>query len=418
MIYLNTNSQTFSIYQTVDVEKFQGKNFVFEGKIFYKDKIASDSWAVLGTVSLDKNGRQIKEAVYNDNATDFYVKEDWSSYEITGKIDKNAKYLGLSVAVAGNGSYYIDHFKLSVKEGNQKQDIPLNNPDFENESLTGWKSYNVSGKTSLSLTKEKVFSGSQALLIDNSGVPQETGFGNNPEAGKYIDVNGVKLYYEIYGQGKPLLLLHGNNSSMSSFEKQLETLRKKYRVIGLDSRGQGKSSADDTKITYELMAGDVNTFLDKLNLKKVDILGWSDGGNTALILAMNHPEKVDRMAVMGTVLYNDNTSVTEDTNKLIRSQIKAMEDKGTSKNNMDYRLKVLLATEPHIHPDDLQKIQAPTLVMAGEHDVVKQKHTELIARKIPNSSLLIFKGADHEAPGKIPEIFNSAVTHFFDQQTQ
>lgn len=231
-----------------------------------------------------------------------------------------------------------------------------------------------------------------------------------------MDVGGVKLYYEIYGKGEPLLMLNGNNTSMVRFSNQLEVLSKKYMVIGLDSRGQGKSTSNNTKITYELMAEDVNTFLENLNLKNVNILGWSDGGNIALILAMQHPDKVNKMAIMGTVLFNDDTSVTAATNKLIRKQVKEMENKGVDKNNMDYRLKVLLLTEPHINPDSLKEIKAPTLVMAGQHDVIKENHTKLIAEKIPTSKLVIFKGAGHEAPAEIPLLFNDTVLSFFDQK--
>ena len=93
-----------------------------------------------------------------------------------------------------------------------------------------------------------------------------------------------------------------------------------------------------------------------------------------------------------------------------------MENKGVDKNNMDYRLKVLLLTEPHINPDSLKEIKAPTLVMAGQHDVIKENHTKLIAEKIPNSKLVIFKGAGHEAPAEIPLLFNDTVLSFFDQK--
>jgi pimeloyl-ACP methyl ester carboxylesterase len=201
---------------------------------------------------------------------------------------------------------------------------------------------------------------------------------------------------------------------MWRFSSQFQYFKDKYKIVGLDSRGQGKSTADSTKLTYELMAEDVNTFLDKLHLKKVNILGWSDGANIALILAMNHPDKVNKMAIMGTVLYNNDASVTAETNQLLRKQVKEMEARGVAKTSMDYRLKMLLLTEPHINPDSLQKIQAPTLVMAGQYDVVKRKHTELIAKKIPKSQLIIFKGADHEAPEKIPDLFNKAVSTFFE----
>ena len=131
---------------------------------------------------------------------------------------------------------------------------------------------------------------------------------------------------------------------------------------------------------------------------------------------MQHPDKVKQMAVMGTVLFNNDSSVTPETNKLIRNQVKEMQAKGAATSNMDYRLKMLLLTEPNINPDSLLKIQTPTLVMAGQHDVVKEKHTKLIAEKIANSKLVIFKGADHEAPKKIAQLFNQTVLDFFSQR--
>lgn len=415
MLSLKTYGQYYQIFQTVNIEKYQGKNFILEGKILYKDKIDRDSWLVLTTVSIDNKNKPIKAPLNNDSALDYYKQGDWSSYELAGKINRNARYFTIGVTITGNGSYYLDNFKLFVKEGKNKVEIPLENSDFEDDSITNWHSYNIDKNTKLSLSKDKVFLGKQSLFVDNSNVKVAPSLGNNPELGKYIDVNGIKLYYEIYGKGKPLLLLHGNNSSMNSFSNQLDILSKKYMVICLDSRGQGKSSANDTKLTYELMAEDVNTFLDKMLLKSVNILGWSDGGNIALILAMQHPDKVNKMAVMGTVLYNDVSSVTAETNKLIHKQVNEMEDKGVPKTNMDYRLKILLLTEPHINPDSLQKIQSPTLVMAGQYDVVKEKHTKLIAEKITHGKLVIFKGADHEAPQKIPQLFNQTILDFFDR---
>ena len=415
LLYFESKGQELGIYQAVNVEKLQGKSFTLEGKIFYKDKITSNSWAVLGTVLLDNNGKQLKAPLYNDNAGDYYKQDDWSSYELSGKIDKNAKYLAVSVAIAGSGSYYLDEIKLFVKEGKDKIEVPLKDSGFENDSLQNWQSYNVGKNTKLSLSKDKVFSGKQSLFVDNSALQITPTLGNNSAAGKFMDVNGIKLYYEVYGKGEPVLLLHGNNSSMSSFHNQFDSLSKKYMVIGLDSRGQGKSTSDTTKLTYELMAEDVNVFLSQMQLKNVNILGWSDGGNIAVILAMQHPDKVGKMAIMGTVLYNNETSVTAETNKIIRKQVKEMEDKGVPKNNMDYRLKMLLLTEPNINPEALSKIQSPTMVMAGEYDVVKEKHTRLIAEKIPNSKLVIFKGADHEAPAKIPQLFNKTVFKFFEQ---
>ena len=411
--FLNSFAQDAGIYQGVNVEKYQGKNFVIESKIFYKTNLANGSYAVLGYSYYDAKGKMIKKIVYNDDAGDYYKQGEWSNYELSGKVDKKAKYLGVMAAIGGNASYYLDDFKLFIKDGANKIEIPLVNPGFEINSLQNWQTYSRNSNTKFTISSEKAFSGKNSLLVDNSSVKVAPTLGNNEELGKYMDVNGVKLYYEIYGKGEPLLLIHGNNTSMAIFKNQLDVLSKKYMVIGLDSRGQGKSTGNDTKLTYELMAEDVNTFLDKMNLKNVDILGWSDGGNIAVILAMNHPDKVHKMAIMGTVLYNDDTSVKPEINKLIRKQLKDWDEKGISKNSMNYRLKMLLLTEPHVNPDSLEKIKAPTLVMAGEFDIVKEKHTKLIAEKIPNSKLVIFKGADHEAPEKIPQLFNETVLDFF-----
>lgn len=414
MICSKIYGQYFMVCQPVEIEKHQGKNFFLEGKIFYNDEIKNNSWVVLSALFLDEKGTGIKNTIYNDDAGAYYKQGEWSSYQLNGKIDKKAKYIAVGITVAGSGSYHVDDFKLFIQDGKNKIEIPLRNAGFEDISLAPWQSQNIDKDTKLSLTNDKYFSGKKSLFVDNSNVNTTSTIGNNKKAGKFMDVNGVNLYYEVYGQGEPLLLIHGNNASMASFDRQIDALSKKYMVIGLDSRGQGRSTSDNKKLTYELMADDVNTFLDKMNLKNVNILGWSDGGNIAVILGMEHPDKVKKMAIMGTVLYNNETSVFPDINKILNEQVKEMKKNGVSENDMNYRLKILLLTEPNINPDSLKKIKAPTLVMAGEHDVMPEKHTKLIADKIPNSKILIFKGADHEAPSKISEKFNKAVLDFFE----
>ena len=238
-------------------------------------------------------------------------------------------------------------------------------------------------------------------------------YGENTKRGKYAPVNGIRLYYEIYGAGEPLLLLHGNNMSIASFNRQIPELAKKYQVIALDSRGQGNSSADSTKLTYELFADDAAAFLDFLGIDSAHVLGWSDGGNIGLLLAMEHPRKVKKLASMAAVLYNDNTSISPKLNALLRKQLAEMKDKGIAEADMNYRLKNLLLTEPHIQPDSLTKVTVPVLVMAGEDDIVKREHTALIARKLPESTLKIFRKAGHEAPKEVTEEFNRAVMDFF-----
>ena len=162
---INTYGQFFEIYQAVNVEKYQGKNFSLEGKIFYKDAITNASWLVLAARSINSNGKQQKATLYNDNASDYYKNGDWSHYELTGKIDKDAKTLGVGITIAGSGSYYVDDLKLFVKDGNNKIEIPLQNSGFENDSLKNWNSFNLDKNTKLKLTKDKSLQANKLCLL-------------------------------------------------------------------------------------------------------------------------------------------------------------------------------------------------------------------------------------------------------------
>jgi pimeloyl-ACP methyl ester carboxylesterase len=119
---------------------------------------------------------------------------------------------------------------------------------------------------------------------------------------------------------------------------------------------------------------------------------------------------------MAAVLFNNSTSVLSKINAIIQKQLVEMERNNVSKSDMNYRLKKLLLTEPHINPDSLTRINVPALIMAGEKDFIKEGHTKLIASKIPNATLRIFKKAGHEAPAEIPVEFNKTVLEFFNQK--
>ncbi len=395
------------LLQVTDVKEYQGLNFKLEGQ-FYIEKISSNAGSALMALNI-KNGRGAKSFLNKDAMISFKANK-WNKFSLTGKLDNKIDTLAVGVLFSGKARFYYDDIKLFVKTKKGEIEIPLKNNGFEQDSITAW---NISGSPAKAIiTSEKYYSGKQSLLIDNSQLETQS-FGNNSKAGKYITVNGIRLYYEMYGDGEPLLLLHGNNESINSFEKQIGDFSKKYKVIAVDSRGQGNSTADNTKLTYELFANDINSFLDSLHLQNVNILGWSDGANIGLTLAMQHPDKVKKLAIMSANLYNNSSSVDEKISVIIQKQIKEMEAAQTSKNDIGYRLKILLLTEPNINPDSLQIIKAPVLVMAGEKDVIKEQHTKLISQKIPDSKLVIFKNTSHEAPKEIPEQFNKTVLNFF-----
>src|ERR1700760_930389 len=134
-------------------------------------------------------------------------------------------------------------------------------------------------------------------------------YGNNPAAGKYYDVRGIKMYTEVYGTGKPLLLIHGNGGSISAFSQTIPYFSKKYQVIAVDSRAHGKTVDAKDSLSFEMMADDFAALLDKMHIDSAYVIGWSDGGINAILLAMRHPDKVIKFASTGANLTPDSTAL-------------------------------------------------------------------------------------------------------------
>lgn len=404
----NAQDKLSYLLQTLDVSAYPNCTFEVRGQLLVEDKSKNGGAVACAVTTLD--AKTIK-AYFTKDGMDSYKPGVWLPVSVSGAIDKRANKLSVGMFFSGRGKYYFDDFELLIKSKNKMVSIPLGNSGFENDSLNPWYVSNFKDMANVRLTTDKFKSGQHSLLIDNARAESEE-YGENTRLGKYAPVNGIKLYYEIYGTGEPLLL-HGNNMSIASFHRQIPELAKKYQVIALDSRGQGNSSADSTRLTYELFADDTAAFLDFLGIDSAHVLGWSDGGNIGLLLALKHPRKVKKLASMAAVLYNDNTSISPKLNAMLRKQLAEMKAQGTTDTDLNYRLKNLLLTEPHIQPEALTKVTVPVLVMAGENDIVKREHTALIARKLPGSTLKIFQKAGHEAPTEVTEEFNRAVLDFF-----
>src|ERR1022692_4841484 len=137
------------------------------------------------------------------------------------------------------------------------------------------------------------------LLLFTAASECQINYGSNEQVGRDAAVNGIKVYYEVYGAGEPLLLLHGNGGSIQNFLYQIPELSKHFKVIAVDSRAQGKSTDSDKEITYALMASDMSALIDTLKLGSVDVVGWSDGGDVGLELALAHPEQVKKLVTFG-----------------------------------------------------------------------------------------------------------------------
>jgi len=247
--------------------------------------------------------------------------------------------------------------------------------------------------------------------------PADVSYGSNAAASASFMFAGTQFYYETYGKGVPLLLIHGNGQSIASFKHQIGEFSLHHRVIAMDSRGQGKSPLGGAVLTYEQMAEDSNALLDHLALKNVDVLGWSDGGIIGLLLAIHHPDKVGMLAVMGANIAPEGAYPWA-VDGIIRVRKRLEAQAAGAKDPQALRLQLqlldLLGNQPHIPLSDLAKIQIPTLVMAGDRDVIRDEHTLSIFHAIGQSQLAIFPGATHMIPEDDPALFNKTVLDFFD----
>jgi pimeloyl-ACP methyl ester carboxylesterase len=241
-----------------------------------------------------------------------------------------------------------------------------------------------------------------------------TMYGMNEKAGKYVKTRGFNMYYETYGEGAPLLIIHGNGGSINNFLYQIPYFSKSYKVILADSRAQGKSVDPSDSLSYEMMTDDLNALLDTLHLDSCYVIGWSDGGINGLLLAIRHPDKVKKLAVTGANLWPDTTAVDPVVYNLVmryNDSLKKVQQTPEVKHAL--KLAHLLSYEPHIAIKQLNKIQCPTLVIGGDHDVLLPKHTLLIAESIPKSYLWIIPNSGHSTPINYKDQFNQVVNDFF-----
>jgi pimeloyl-ACP methyl ester carboxylesterase len=240
-------------------------------------------------------------------------------------------------------------------------------------------------------------------------------YGNNKDAGKFYPVRGFSMYCEVYGEGQPVLIIHGNGGSISNFSSNIPYFATKYKVIIADSRAQGRSADPGDSLTYEMMADDLSALLDQLHIDSAYVIGWSDGGINGLLLAIRHPEKVKKLAVTGANLWPDTTAVYPEIWDMVRPAYATLKAKTTltpqEKNN--FKLLRLLCDQPHIPLSDLHTIRCPALVIGGDHDVIRPEHTMLIAHNIPRSYLWILPNSGHSTPVAYSNLFNKTVDDFF-----
>lgn len=249
----------------------------------------------------------------------------------------------------------------------------------------------------------------------------ETPYGNNKAVGKHIPINGTKLYYEEYGKGEPLLIIHSCGTDISAMEYQIDHFKKTYRVIAADSRGQGKSELNTKSLSYNLMAEDLEKLVQHLKLDSISILGWSDGGIVSLKLGIRNKIKIKKIVAMGANLRPDTTAINNWAYQQIREmraeKLNLIKKGDTSKNwKKELLLDELLITQPNITHTDLKKITAPVLIMIGDRDIIRNEHAMEIHNTIPKSQLCIMPGTDHGAPRNNTVFFNGIAEKFLSEK--
>jgi pimeloyl-ACP methyl ester carboxylesterase len=229
--------------------------------------------------------------------------------------------------------------------------------------------------------------------------------------GHWAEVNGHRMYYERSGSGRPLLLLHGGGGDIhGSFAKQLDVFAKTHAIIAPEQIAHGHTPDTGGPLTYARMASDTATLLAQLRLKDVDVVGWSDGGIVALILAAQHPELVRRVVVSGANFTPE--GYLADDLKQMRAK-----DVGPA-TTLAARLNHLWATSPtkdELNPALLAGIHRRVLVMVGDHDAIQLDHTIALYRALPDARLCILPGTSHGTFIQRPEWVNAIVASFLNE---
>jgi pimeloyl-ACP methyl ester carboxylesterase len=247
------------------------------------------------------------------------------------------------------------------------------------------------------------------------GQSKKINYGKNPIAGKYYSIRGFKMYCEIYGQGKPLLMIHGNGGNIAAFTKNIPYFSKTYKVIIPDSRAQGKSIDNQDSLSFEMMADDFATLLDTLGIDKSYVIGWSDGGINALLLAMRHPEKVIKLVSTGANLWPDSTAIIPSDWKDEQAYYDSSKNKTwtSAKDKNDWKIFLLDWFQPNISLSALKAVKCPALIICGDHDVITLEHTVLIYQNVPKAFLWVLPNSGHGTLIEHTNEFNKKAHEFF-----
>jgi pimeloyl-ACP methyl ester carboxylesterase len=234
-------------------------------------------------------------------------------------------------------------------------------------------------------------------------------------------VNGIEIWYGIFGHGEPVILLHGGLANANYWGEQVRALQGRYQVIVMDSRGHGRSTRDATPYGYDLMASDVIGLMDFLKLRKAAIVGWSDGAIIGLDIAMRHPERLSRLFAFAA---NSDPSGVADIAKspvfnafIARAETEygALSPTPHGYKSFLMQIEKMWESQPNWTAAQLQAITVPTWIVDGDHDeAIKRENTEFMAAQIPGAGLLLQPSVSHFSFLQDKQQFNADVLHFLE----
>ena len=234
-------------------------------------------------------------------------------------------------------------------------------------------------------------------------------------------VNGIRLWYAVFGRGDPVIMVHGGLANSDYWGLQVPVLAQHYQVIVLDSRGHGRSTRTAAPIGYDVMASDVLALMDALHIRKAALVGWSDGAIIGLDIAIHHPERLTRLFAFAA---NSDPSGVKDVDKSPvftayidrASYARLSPTPGEFKAFLD-NISRMWASEPHFTDDQLRGIEVPTWIVDADHDeAIKRENTDQMASLILGAGELILPGVSHFAFLQDATLFNATLLHFLSQR--
>ena len=233
---------------------------------------------------------------------------------------------------------------------------------------------------------------------------------------EFLHNSGANMFYSEYFPADPqaptLILLHGNGEDHTYFVKQIPAFSPHFRLVLMDTRGQGQSTGGDGELNFSVFAADLLALMDHLQIAKAHLLGFSDGGNLALTFALAHPERVQSLILNGANLEPGGVKLSTQLPIVLGYGCCRLLSPFSHKARQNGAVLGLMVNHPHIPPQALAALTMPALVIVGERDMIRDRHSQLIARSLPNAQFVRIPGGDHFCAAKCPEVFNHAVLSF------